>query len=499
MAEFSKSRLALDIEEIERQLRRSASQAGPSKSDPLAELARIVGQDDPFRALLAGDKPESHRASNADDIFARREPLFDAPHYGQNGAGGYGLHGSLADQETSSSYGYQPVALTAEDEAILHGHQGQHYPAEVHDSGLYYDDEPSYGEAESTFAPVRPQRARKGLLAAGAVLAAGALATVGVLALRPGSPVAPDGNPPVVQADSGPLKIAPQNPGGIDIPNQNKKIYEPAAPETQTRVVNREEQPIDIRQAIRTAPENGSGAGPVRLSPAAPSTAVAPSGAPSLQGPNTSISGLLGEPRRVRTVSIRPDGTVLPAEANAVQRSAAPPAMMMPAEAPRPAPPATAAPPGPQGSVQPSRPRDATSPSALPRTGSGGTLSETQAGAPLQITPDVARLKSDSRLAAAPTASMREPTETSAAPTGSPGFSVQLGVRNTEREARQAFEQFEQRYAGDLSGFSPLILQAEINGKTAYRVRVGPLSRDDATSLCTRLKTSGGQCFVANN
>ena len=63
MAEVSKSRLDLDIEEIERQLRRSSAQAGPSKSDPLAELARIVGQDDPFRAILDGDGPASRRST----------------------------------------------------------------------------------------------------------------------------------------------------------------------------------------------------------------------------------------------------------------------------------------------------------------------------------------------------------------------------------------------------------------------------------------------------
>ncbi len=47
MAEVSKSRLALDLEEIERQLSHSAPQPGSSRNDPLAELARIVGQDDP--------------------------------------------------------------------------------------------------------------------------------------------------------------------------------------------------------------------------------------------------------------------------------------------------------------------------------------------------------------------------------------------------------------------------------------------------------------------
>ena len=46
-----------------------------AKADPLAELARIVGQDDPFRAILSGDKPPSHRLANVDDIFTRREPL----------------------------------------------------------------------------------------------------------------------------------------------------------------------------------------------------------------------------------------------------------------------------------------------------------------------------------------------------------------------------------------------------------------------------------------
>jgi hypothetical protein len=495
MAEVSKSRLSLDIEEIERQLRRSASQPAASKSDPLAELARIVGQEDPFRALLAGERAASQRPTSTDDIFARREPFFDSPPYGQNGHGGYDLRGSLADDEAHPpAYRDQPFALTAEEEALLHGHHGHHYAADPHDPGLYYDDAPDYGEG--TYAPVPPRRSRKGLMAAAAVVAAAALAGAGAWALRPGSPVGVDGQPPVVKADSGPLKIAPQNPGGIDIPNQNKKIYEPAAPDTQTRVVNREEQPIDIRQAMRSGgaqPEAAPGAGPVRLSPAAPQAPIAPGGAtPSPQGPNGTVAGILGEPRRVRTVSIRPDGTIVMPEASGTARPAPippPPAMVMPSDTPRPATPGASTSP-PSQSALPPRPRDISLPSATPRA------AEPQAGAPLQISPEAAR-KSDPRLAAPPSI-MREPTETSAAPTAS-GYSVQLGVRTTEREARQAFDQFQQRYAGDLSGFSPLILQAEINGKTAYRVRVGPMSRDDATSLCTRLKTSGGQCFVANN
>src|SRR5215213_349011 len=51
MAEATKSRFSVDLDHIEQQLSQSAQQAAPQK-DPLAELARIVGQDDPFRALL---------------------------------------------------------------------------------------------------------------------------------------------------------------------------------------------------------------------------------------------------------------------------------------------------------------------------------------------------------------------------------------------------------------------------------------------------------------
>src|SRR3712207_5737860 len=49
------SRLALDIEEIERQLRQARPAPAGAKGDPLAELARIVGQDDPFRTVFSGE------------------------------------------------------------------------------------------------------------------------------------------------------------------------------------------------------------------------------------------------------------------------------------------------------------------------------------------------------------------------------------------------------------------------------------------------------------
>jgi hypothetical protein len=38
-----------------------------------------------------------------------------------------------------------------------------------------------------------------------------------------------------------------------------------------------------------------------------------------------------------------------------------------------------------------------------------------------------------------------------------------------------------------------------VGDKAVYRVRVSGLSREDATSICQKIQTSGGTCFVAKN
>ncbi|RVU16023.1 SPOR domain-containing protein, partial [Methylobacterium oryzihabitans] len=106
--------------------------------------------------------------------------------------------------------------------------------------------------------------------------------------------------------------------------------------------------------------------------------------------------------------------------------------------------------------------------------------------------------------AAPPRVAAVEPQATSAAPAPAAqpavgGFSVQLSVRATESEARAAFKQAQERYAAELGGQQPLIRQAEVNGKSIYRVRVGPMAKENATSLCNKLQAAGGQCFVAKN
>ena len=54
MSEPARNRFALDLEDLERQLRGAAQAPRPGQAtDPLAELTRIVGQDDPLKDLFA--------------------------------------------------------------------------------------------------------------------------------------------------------------------------------------------------------------------------------------------------------------------------------------------------------------------------------------------------------------------------------------------------------------------------------------------------------------
>jgi hypothetical protein len=93
-------------------------------------------------------------------------------------------------------------------------------------------------------------------------------------------------------------------------------------------------------------------------------------------------------------------------------------------------------------------------------------------------------------------AALAEPVSPPAASTGG-AFSVQLTTSGSEGEGRTAFKALQQKFAGELGSRSPVIRKHEADGKTVYRVRVGPMSKEEANSLCSRLKTAGGACFVA--
>jgi len=435
----SNSRFGLDIEEIERHMRQARpappTQASSDPStDPLADLARIVGQDDPFRSVLA--KRAAERPNDPRDAHESAD------------AGGDEAFERMLSQEAQRR---EPHGRDDRDEG-------------AHHASAYEADDPGYAAAVADLRQTERSRSRKGLVTVAVVLGVGVVAVGGALMLRGGSTLTADGEPPIVQAEREPLKVRPENPGGVDIPDQNKQIYERGAQEGQTAVVNREEQPLDVAEAARALP------------PTPPP--AAPSASPSL-GMSSSAMAALGEPRRVRTVTVRPDGSfVVPGEAASTPARTAAPAIDAPAT--------------PQGATTP-QPTGPTRSIAAPAPAARAPAPEPQPSpSPALADPGPQRTAS---IPTQPPAARPAPEVTGA--TGA--FSVQLAVGATEPEARTLATRLRQRFAGDLGSRAPAIRRAELNGKTLYRVRVESLSRDEANALCTKLRAAGGQCFIAKN
>ena len=382
--------------------------------------------------------------------------------------------------ETASTHDLSRTPADAFDQylaAIEQTHHAESAPYE--DPAAFESDDRDYSNA----ATLRPHK-RGRLVQVGAGLGVLVLCVTGALAWRGFHGGGSNGQPVTVLADRTPLKVAPEKADGVDIPDQNKQIYDRTAKDGQIKVVNREEQPLDVVQAARSAASRDANA----------SAGVTP-------GSGGTLTESLGEPRKIRTVAVKPD---TPPPTMQQQREAAAPEV-----GPAPASPIPTM-------MMPDGDSTAT-PAAAPRKSSRTLASTTVPAKPAPVqTADASAAIPTAMQAAAPaprktiqrvasvspeiTSSTSEPAApaatVSAAAVG--GFSVQLGVRNSETDARAAFRQMQGKYS-QLAGKPELIRQAEVNGQSLYRVRVGPLAKNEATSLCTSLKDAGGQCFVAKN
>ncbi|KAA2235361.1 SPOR domain-containing protein [Salinarimonas soli] len=504
MTNTARNRFAIDLDEIDRNLSAPATPAG-AKNDPLSELARIVGQDDPFRSILKAQPAPAARANDGyDDLFAARD----------DGAQRRYAEPSR-DFEAELAASLRAPVPVGSPPAGYHAH---HQPADLDWVQANGYAQPGEAEWDPSYAAPAPKvrRSRKGLLAVAAVLGVAALGVTSALVMGVGRPGGFGGEPPLIKAQVGPLKVQPENPGGVEFPNQNKQIYERAAAE-KTKVVNREEQPLDVAQATRQLQRPAPAPAPQGVDSQAmrqamqaaaglvpPAPASAASSAPQ---PNAAGMPSLGEPRRVRTVSVRPDGSIVTADGAA---AAAPMPPMRPTSMPQAQPPsapptrvASAAPvPTPMPTTTASTPTPparqaapATTPATPPAPVRTASIEPARPAAPAT--------KEQQRLANLPVAPAPAPAADDDAPAARPtsggGFVVQLGVSSSESQARDAFNQFRSKYGAALSGTSPGIVKAEVNGNTIYRVRTAPMDRGDANEACSKIKASGGSCFVAKN
>jgi len=319
----------------------------------------------------------------------------------------------------------------------------------------------------------------------GAIICAGVVGIGASFAMRSKAPGSQE--LALVKAPSGPVKVAPENPGGVNVPNQSASVLDRAAGSQVGKVVSREEQPVDLDQQVkqmRVITLGGPKDGSVSSGQGAASVPVPPPPSATVSTRNNGFP----EPKRVKTVSVRPDGSLMVAEAS-------------PAPAADPIAAIAAGRPAPAGSSDSALPKSAT-----PKASARITTSSVDAAAPadqaVSTTPAPAKPK------AAAAKPKPEPTrvasvqDTDATPTQSAatgGFAVQLAAPGSEQDARSISSKLGQKFAGILDGHRPSVVKAEIGDKSIYRVRVGSLSREEATSLCGKIKSKGGECFVAKN
>ncbi|WP_137158125.1 SPOR domain-containing protein [Rhizobium sp. FKL33] len=177
-------------------------------------------------------------------------------------------------------------------------------------------------------------RSRRILVLAASVVGVALLGGAGVYAFIGGADglVASTGEPKIILADKEPMKVAPQNPGGQKVPNQDKAVYDRVSGAStdeskQPRLVTSNEEPVDVVQktllpeslpmddeqdAMGTPTEDTTDA---RLLPEGASENVSTS-----EKVATGVA-----PRKVRTMIVRPDGSLVPREEIVAETAAATP------------------------------------------------------------------------------------------------------------------------------------------------------------------------------
>jgi hypothetical protein len=338
--------------------------------------------------------------------------------------------------------------------------------------------------------------------------------------------LATDGTPRVIMADKSPIKEVPEQPGGKQVPNQDKAVYDRVAgngPEVvkQDSLIAPSEEPVNV--AAKTLENDGPAPGDAQM-PGVSDAAAAAAGdadarlpaSPSQPSADAQKANESVTPRKVKTMIVLPNGTLVaretpapaePAPSTAADAALSAPAASAAAEATKPAATIAAAGTAPEG--QPSdtaqaaaatppavKPIAAPIPTARPAdqpvnvvgtvTQKGNVVGQTTAPAADKVAS--AATQPSAKPAAAPV--------TSNTPEGA--YVIQIASLPSQEEAQKSYSNLSAKFSSVIGGRSVDIKAAEIPGKgTFYRLRIVAGSKDDAIALCTRYKAAGGSCLVS--
>jgi len=524
-------------------------------NDPLAELARLIGQSDPYAegrrsesydsysAEPAENEAEADRGRAADEGFAEEQydraddryaprqaesyPPYEAElrvYQNEPSAGGGHVSGPAPqfagfreDGDADYRAEQMPVLRPQEFPAYPRVRSDREYEAEeLNDAGEPYAEHDYYDE------PARPRR-RTGLVVIMAVLGLAVIGTAGAFGYRAmfGGSVLPT-LPPIIKANDGPNKIVPNSDSQANNAGSPTGAASGASAE---HLVSREEQPVNMEQpktvprVVSTIPIVPGQSSPPPAAPGAvsapawpnpppagatqwpnppapsatPSTAaVQPAPAPAQDSPQSTAPA---PPAQASTAPKRIHTVVIhsdqPGKADTASDSAQ---AQQAAPAPQPAP---------RSATRPAPATPAATPKASAASGpsAGGS-------APLSLVPSAQGEAAPasagrSRTPSAPmhVASAGSASGVAAAPSSGGGYAVQVTSQRSEAEAQTAFKELRAKYPNQLGGREPIIRRADLGAKgTYYRALVGPFaSMEEAAGMCSGLKAAGGNCLVQKN
>ncbi len=475
---------------------------GHGGGDPLAELARLIGQNDPFSDFARENgraaAPRDPRQSGmpATDWRSAPDPLQPAgdPAAMHPNAGYPNSYGAPAPQ-------YAPAPGEQYSQAQPYDQQGhgsgnsyaQPYYGQQDQQGRgnqrYYQDMPG----DEMYEDVAPARRRGGMLT---IVAIFTLVVIGTAAAFGYRAVFSSGGsiltPPVIKADTAPNKVVPATSAREQ--GAGKLIYDRVGDRNQMeKIIAREEQPVDMKDAATAAPRVAT-PGPQG---SATSVATAPSSVASAaptSAPNTTIA----EPKKIRTVAIKPDQA-------GGSETAPPPAARAAAMAPASPPPAPRNP-NTQRAVAPSVPPPA-APAPIRQSASRSQpapqVAQSDPNAPLSLVPPSAAAPARPAVSARTGSSARPAsvTRTVATTGGAGAYNVQVSSQRSEAEAQAAFRSLQAKFPNLLGGRQLIIRRADLGSKGIYfRAQVGPFAdNSQANDFCGSLKAAGAQCLIQRN
>lgn len=502
---------------------RAGAPAAGGANDPLAELARLIGQSDPY-------------AERQNDPQTRRHPAEEEVASGHEWADEQEIEQAYAAEGRHAQAPAMPrVAPLREYVPQSDEHEyEQESPVEQYYSGPsgayvgYQDSVDTHGEARpvpdflagapednhefaepeheagDTYAHddyYQPSRRRRGgLVLVMAVLGLAVVGTASAFAYRTmfGGSLLP-ALPPIIKASIAPNKVMP-NSGDAQAANSSQTGATNTA--GAENLVSREEEPINIDQAkpapkvVSTIPVTSGESAPLPPSVVAAIPPTQSAGLPAPVGPAPAVSASPNWP---------------PAPMAAPPVTAAPAQPGPPANAANSAPAPASPPPAPKKihtvTIRPDQAGNTDAASSPPPAARGASAraNSPDGNAPLALVPgagDAAPPAHPRRAPAPNSVASATPANASAgeAPAAA-GYAVQVSSQHSETEAQSSFQAMRAKYPDLLGKREPIIRRADLGAKGIYyRALVGPFaSAEEAAAMCSSLKAAGGNCIVQKN